>query len=180
MSFYHYIAMMLLKSGVFGQFDFESRFMPDLDALSKDELVALVSQLVERVTFLEAEVAWLRAQLPGGGAGAPATLPPAWIKPNQPKAERKQRRKRSIAFVRRRQAPDEIVVHALERCPDCGHHLREGWEHALREVIDIPPVSVRVVHHRIMRHRCGVCGKQHVASADLSGHVIGRHRFGCA
>lgn len=46
-----------------------------------------------------------------------------------------------------------------------------------REVIDIPPVTVRIIHHRIMRHRCGVCDKQYVASADLSGQVVGKRRI---
>ena len=91
-----------------------------------EQLEQVVVAQADQIIALQAEIERLRSQPPTGGAGPYGR--PAWVKPNRPKREHKQRRKRVAAFVRRRQEPDEVIVHSLERCPDCGRALPEGWE----------------------------------------------------
>lgn len=156
--------------------------MSGLDKLTREELTALVlrqhetiGRLTEQVSALEAEVERLRSQV-GGGKGAPE-----WVKPNRKERreqERTERKKRKDSSVRRREAPTEIVQHAVERCPDCGRRLRGGWVHRVRQVIEIPETPVRIIEHQVMARHCGVCNKVHIPKLDLSGEVVGKHRVG--
>jgi transposase len=76
-------------------------------------------------------------------------------------------------------APDDIHEHVLECCPDCGRQLSDGWLHASRQVIEITRPQVRVVEHRFLRRRCGVCGKNWLPKAsELQLGTVGRRRFG--
>lgn len=148
--------------------------MADLDELSRDELVALVRQLVERVAELEREIERLRKDPPAGTARAV----PSFVKPNRPARPKKPKKKRPHSYVRHREEPTQIIEHAVEQCPDCGRRLSGGWVHRVRQVIEIPAVRYEVVEHRFLRRRCGVCGKNHVASRDLSGLALGQARIG--
>lgn len=158
--------------------------MTDMNGISRAELVAIIVELrranavlQERVEFLEAEVARLRSQLPGGGS----KVVPDWVKPNRKErreAERSERKKRKQSFVRRRETPTEVHEHALEQCPKCGRKLSGGWIHRKRQYVEIPESPVRIVEHRIIRRKCGVCGTQCMPKVDLSSEVLGKARVG--
>jgi transposase len=155
--------------------------MPDIDALTRDELIGLCRQLWElkealeaRIAVLEEEIARLKQDPPSGIARAV----PAFVRANKPPKPKQQRKKRSQSFVRHREEPTQVVEHAAQECPDCGRKVTGGWVHARRQVIDIPVVSYTVTEHRVLRHRCGVCGCVFMPSVDLSSEVVGRHRIG--
>ena len=120
---------------------------------------------------MEEEVRRLRQ---GQGGGRPLA-----VKPSRPPKEKKERKRRDRAFVRRREEPDEVRYHAVESCPDCGRKLCGGWEHRRRQVIQIELPPVRVIEHVVMARRCGVCRKRWLPK--LSDEVIGargKRRFG--
>ena len=158
--------------------------MSESDGISRAELVAIIVELrranavlQERVEFLEAEVERLRSQLPSGGT----KVVPEWVKPNRKErreAERSERKKRKSSFVRRREIPTEVHEHALEQCPKCGRKLCGGWIHRRRQYVEIPETPVRIVEHRIIRRKCGVCGTQCTPKVDLSAEVLGKARVG--
>ncbi len=155
--------------------------MPDLDALSREEIIALFreqwqlnQQLSERIAALEAEIERLRKDPPSGVARAV----PSYVRPSRPPKEKTERKKRSRSFVRHREEPTRVVEHAVENCPDCGRKLSGGWVHRVRQVIEIPFMPYSVTEHQMKGRYCGVCNKRHVASPDLSGVVLGRHRVG--
>ena len=50
--------------------------------------------------------------------------------------------------------------------------------HRARQVIEIPECAYEVVEHRLLRKRCGVCNKLHLAHPDLTAEVAGKHRVG--
>ncbi|MCA1696172.1 MAG: IS66 family transposase [Actinobacteria bacterium] len=62
--------------------------------------------------------------------------------------------------------PDEVIAHEPGCCRGCGHDLsgapEVGREH--RQVFDIPPISVRVIEHQLIKRRCG-CGTATSAEA---------------
>jgi transposase len=97
-------------------------------------------------------------------------------RPPKPEGPPPPRKKREENHARKREEPTEQVIHSLERCPDCGRLLSEGWVARRRQVIDIPVVRYVVREHVVMGHHCGVCGRDHIAPCDLSGEVLGRHR----
>lgn len=156
--------------------------MSELDALSHDELVAFAMQLLqraaeleERVRALEEELGRLRKDPPSGTARAV----PSFVKPSKPpKSEKPPRKKRAHGYARRREEPTERMDHKPDSCPDCGRRLDGGTLHHVRQVIELPPVQVRIVEHRIFSRWCGVCQKRVIARPDLSGEVVGRHRMG--
>jgi hypothetical protein len=150
--------------------------MPDFDALSREDLVALIRQQAEQIASLKAELELLRKDPPSGLARPVST---AYVpKPSKPEREKKPRKKRQHSFVRHRQEPTVTVDHAVDNCPDCGRVLKDGWEHSVREVIEIPELPVEITHHRLIRRYCGVCKKSHLPKLDLRSEVVGRHRIG--
>ncbi len=56
-------------------------------------------------------------------------------------------------------APDAIVRHEPAACRSCGGELADGLEVGAqrRQVFDLPPMSVQVVEHQLVRRRCR-CG----------------------
>lgn len=144
--------------------------------LSRDELLALVTEqqrllgeVQAEVTALREEVARLREELDRKGD------PPPWAKPKTPPRAKTPRKNRGRGFGRACVAdPDEIIEHAVDVCPDCGHPLTGGWVYSSHEEIDLPRGPVRVVRHVRLMRRCGVCGRE--VAPPRTGSV-GRHRF---
>jgi hypothetical protein len=150
--------------------------MSGFEGLTREELIAIILQLKERIDQLEAEAEELRSGKPGAGGGVPD-----WVRPNRKErraAEREERKKRKHSFTRKRETPTEIIEHAVDTCSDCGRKLTGGWVAKTRQVIEIPEVTVRVIEHRAIARKCGVCGKTHIPKIDLSGAVVGKMRFG--
>ena len=143
----------------------------DLERACREELVEIIGGLLARLEGLEARLAELEAEnlrlRRGGGSQTELS-----IKPSRPPKEKKERKHRAQAFVRRREKADEVRYHHLERCPDCGAKLTgEGWEHRRHQVIELE-LRRRVVDHVVLARRCGVCGKRALPNqpeADKAG-----------
>lgn len=164
--------------------------MSNLRALNLDSAITLIEQLLSANAELQAKVeslsqenqllrqetVELRSRLGGGGDSAPAK--PAFVKANRPLRQAKERKKRDQAFVRPKERPTQIQVHAVERCPDCDRKLEGGTVHRTRQVIEIPSVPAEIIDHVLLARRCGVCEKRHVPKLDLSSCVVGKHRIG--
>ena len=148
----------------------------------------------EHIAALEAENATLRQQVSDLQAQLAAALariaeleqrppqPPAGVKPNTAKRERKPRRRRAAEHNRARRldpTPTRIEQHALDRCPDCGQRLRGGTLARRRQVIELPePQPVEVVEHQVIKRWCAWCQRWHAPQLDLHGHVLGQGRIG--
>lgn len=129
----------------------------------------VISQLQQRVTALEEQ---LRKK--GGGTGMPGTKPAS----TRPQERKEARNPRNEGFARQRMRPTEQVDHALAVCPDCGVALQGGWVQRTREVLDLPPASLRVIEHRFLARSCPQCRKRWVARPDFGGVVAGKQRLG--
>ena len=102
----------------------------DLDAASRDELIALIVQQQAVIGRLERRIAQLEDEAkPGGPSGMPGLKPRSSPKSPAPLQSRKPR---PPGFSRRRMAPTHRVEHAVESCPDCGTPLSGGWTHRTR------------------------------------------------
>ena len=154
-------------------------------SLSREELISLVQQQADFNLFLQQEILTLRQEiqrLKNGGKGTPALKPepPEWVKPNvaPPSGEKPPRKPRSQAFVRKRETPTEEVVHVCSHCPDCGRTLAGGTQYSRRQIIELPPLAVRVIDHITHVRYCGVCQKSCVPLLDLSAVAVGNSRLG--
>jgi len=149
----------------------------NLRSATREELIEIIRVLATQVESLQAQVTELEAEVRrlrrGGGSGGELS-----IKASRPPRERKQRKPRGQAFVRRREVPDEVRYHAAERCPDCGRKLEGGCEHRRRQSIEVV-LQLRVVDHVILARWCGVCRKR-VLPQLRSGEfgVQGKRRLG--
>ena len=135
------------------------------------ELRAANEQLRARVLELEGELAKLKR---GGPRGMPG------LKSDEPagKAEAKPRKRRERGFGRARSTPSRSVVHAAERCPDCGTALSGGSVKRTREVIDLVPGAAEVVEHVVVERRCPQCRRRVVPTVELGEQVVGQQRLG--
>jgi hypothetical protein len=93
-------------------------------------------------------------------------------------APQRPRRRRAQGFARRRSRPTHRVVHALERCPDCGRALVGGTVQCPREVLDVRPSPVREIEHVYLARPCQLCRRRRVPPAALEQVVVGRQRLG--
>jgi transposase len=137
---------------------------------SHEELVELVLALRAENAALAEENARLREELGKKGS------PPSWAKGNTPLRDKKPRKKRFKGASRKCVAVAELLEHAVEVCPDCGHALSGGWEYSSRESLVFPRESARVVRHVSIARKCGVCGRTVVGRPDIFEHgLVGKH-----
>lgn len=73
--------------------------------------------------------------------------------------------------------PDRVVVHAPDACVGCGGDLAGAPTvgDRRRQVFDLPPITLRVVEHRVERRRCG-CGT--VTAAPFPAEATGPTCYG--
>jgi transposase len=136
------------------------------DSLSVAELSELVARQAERIAQLEAEIAELKRQL--GQNSSNSSRPPSadgLAKP-QPKSLRRKSGKRPGGqtghegrTLSQMDSPDETLVHEPATCAGCGAGLASAPVASVvrRQVFDVPPITARVVEHRLISRRCG-CG----------------------
>jgi transposase len=135
------------------------------------ELEAIVQAQAKRISELEEEIARLKGSKAGG----------AQIKASVKKTnDKEKRKKRTSSFARGNRMPTEVVCHGVNECPDCGRKLVGGtvkWKH---QVVDVPPVQVKVTDHLFIERRCGVCGKRFTPNASevLGESVVGKKTIG--
>ena len=148
----------------------------DLDAASRDELIALIVQQQAVIGRLERRIAQLEDKAkPGGPSGMPGLKPRSSPKSPAPQQSRKPR---PHGFSRRRMAPTHRVEHGVESCPDCGTPLSGGWTHRTREVIDLPRVPAQVTEHVFIARVCPRCRRNCLPQAELDGAALGKQRLG--
>jgi transposase len=178
----------------------------DLYHASRDESVALVVDLRERLADAERRLAWQAQDLATLGAtvaeltarvgellaggepeaapdgGGAASGPPRGTpgrKPGPPPTRApKSRRRRARGFGRRRMAPTARRVHAVAECPCCRVPLAGGAVARTREVIEVPLGPAEVTEHVYLARRCPRCGGRWQPGPGLEGVVVGQGRLG--
>ncbi|HUS16508.1 MAG TPA: IS66 family transposase [Chloroflexia bacterium] len=148
--------------------------MKDLQAASRDDLVAYIGTLEAAVAALQARVQELEGRV---GTGPPRGMP--GLKPQQrADAPRPPRKPRAHGCARRRSVPTSQVVHALAHCPDCHGALVGGALQRRREVLELTPAPVEVIEHVYLARRCPQCGRRCLPPPELDAVVVGRQRLG--
>jgi transposase len=142
------------------------------------ELRAQVSELAAAKATLQARVAELERQL--GRDSSNSSKPPSSDglgKPTTPARERRAGGRKPGkqpgapgAHLARIDDPDEVVVHAPERCDGCGADLTLAPVIGVqaRQVFDLPEIRLRSTEHRAERRLCG-CGR--VTTAAFPGQA---------
>ena len=78
------------------------------------------------------------------------------------------------------ETPDEVIVHAVERCAMCQQDLREvaSQQTERRQVVDLPPKRLVIREHQAEAKVCPVC--QQVTQADFPQEVRAPVQYGPA
>jgi hypothetical protein len=133
------------------------------------ELLALLAERDGVIEQLQARVTELEARL--GQTPRNSSRPPSWEGYAKPPADRQERRaggKRRRpgkqpgsggAHLAQTAEPDEVVWHSPDGCSGCGADVDEAEvvAESARQVFDVPEPVVRVIEHRVLRRRCGLC-----------------------
>ena len=150
----------------------------DLAALSREELIGLVGQLLSHIEALEARISELEGPRKPPTDGVKERKPPSWAKANRPAGPKKERKKRSHGFARRREEPTHWVEYATANCPECPAPLSGGRVCGSRQVVTLPRVRARVTEHVVLERTCQKCQKHWAPEPDWSAITAGRQRFG--
>ena len=150
----------------------------DVAALSREELIELVGQLLGHNRALVARIAELEGQQEPPTAEVKKPEPPSWVKANRPARPGKERKRRPHGFARRREEPTHRVEHATAICPDCQLPLQGGMVRGRRQVISIPRLRARVTEHLVLERTCRKCRKRWAPQPDWAALTAGRQRFG--
>jgi transposase len=151
---------------------------------SYEELAVLVVELRGEVAALRAENAELRARL--GTDSRNSSKPPSsdgLAKPAPRSLRGKSGRRPGGQAGHRGQTlcqvadPDRRRRHVPRCCRGCGAALGGAAEVGVerRQVFDIPPITVKVTEHQLVKRRCG-CGR--VTTADAPAGVDGPVQYG--
>jgi transposase len=163
----------------------------ELDAASRDELLAIIAFLQsimavqeERIAALQARVKELedRLALDSHNSSKP---PSSDLARPRPQARRQSTGKRPGGqpghkgrTLRMVEHPDEVVEHRPHQCAACGTPLAgvsaSGVER--RQVIDVPPLKLHVVEHRCDQVACPCCGE--VTSGAFPPEVVQPVQYG--
>ncbi len=124
--------------------------MPDFEARSREEMLALLPQLWEqaaqveellaRITALEEEIARLRQDPPSGIARAV----PSFVRENKPRPQKKPRKKRPHSYVRPREEPTEpgrrgvrtLTPHVSQCYRELPQRLAEPQSNSLSRILN--------------------------------------------
>lgn len=172
----------------------------DVEGASHEELVVLVRQLIDRVTFLEARVKELEAENVAlrtenqalrarlGTNSRNSSKPPSsdgpGVKPH-PKSQRKASGRKTGGqpghvghSLRLVEDPDDVKVHTPSHCRACGQNLEEVpvVRRERRQVVDIPPVKAQVVEHQAETKCCPCCRVE--TSGTFPDEVAGAVQYG--
>lgn len=137
-------------------------------AQGEDAVVSLVSQLMARLTQLEAEVKELKGRLgknsrnsskPPSGDGFGKRTRSLRLKSEQPSGGQAGHPGQTLEWCA---TPDFVEKHEVESCSSCGHSLSTvPVEQVLaRQVFDIPPIEWLVTEHQVDVKCCPGCGQR--------------------
>jgi len=157
----------------------------EFSSAEKDELIVrlfaelqllreTVETLTTRVASLETEnkalrdeVKDLRGRLAKNSKNSSKPPSSDGLKKPQPKSLRKPSGKKpggqpghSGARLEMVEQPDHVVSHTVEDCRQCGRSLESvsAVDHRRRQVVDLPPIELKVTEHRAEIKCCPGCG----------------------
>lgn len=157
----------------------------DLEDLDQASLINLIFELRELVQLQAAEIQKLKEQVAKNSRNSSKPPSSDGLKKSKPKSLREKGQRTTGGqkghagkTLRMVSAPEKIVRHRLETCPECARDLGqlplEGLEK--RQVFDIPPLRLEVIEHQAEVKSCPGCGK--VVKASFPNGVENPVQYG--
>jgi transposase len=136
-------------------------------AQGEGAVVSLVTQLLERIQSLEREVKELQGRLskdshnsskPPSSDGLGKRTKSLRRKSEKPSGGQRGHRGQTLAW---KSEPDVVERHPVEMCSGCGNSLAgvKTEEVIARQVLDLPPIELKVTEHQVEVKNCPHCGQ---------------------
>jgi transposase len=140
-----------------------------MDNAREAELLAIIREQQALIERLTARIEALEAQLAKHSGNSSKPPSSDGLKKPTPKSQREKGKRKSGGQPGHKgetleavAQPDEIVTHALHRCPHCQHDLSEIKAESVskRQVFELPPLRLQVTEHQAESKRCPHCQRQ--------------------
>ena len=136
-------------------------------AQGEGAVVSLVTQLLERIQSLEREVKELQGRLskdshnsskPPSSDGLGKRTKSLRQKSEKPSGGQRGHRGQTLEW---QSEPDVVKRHPVEMCSGCGNSLAGVAEEEViaRQVLDLPPIELKVTEHQVEVKNCPHCGQ---------------------
>lgn len=153
--------------------------MSDLLTATREELIALVYELSDKIHAQEAQIAYLKEQLHQKGQIDTSSKTSSFVKPNVKRKKTKEKKKRVYSYHRAKEKATEQVFHGLSVCPDCGEKLIGKPSVAYtKQVINLPQVPYTVTEHIVCKYWCLSCKRRVMPFVDFSKTLLGKGMIG--
>src|SRR5947208_1887843 len=151
---------------------------------AKQDLREGLKQAIEAIEYLQERVKALERQQAKDSHNS--SLPPSsdrFVRP--PKSLRKKSGKKPGGqkghrghHLQQVANPDQILLHAVERCEHCQHDLRAQTASVpeRRQVLDLPVKRLWVTEHRVEEKQCPLCS--HLTRAPFPASVSAPAQYG--
>lgn len=154
--------------------------MSDITTATREELISLVYELIDRVHAQETQIAYLKEQLHQKKKDYTSLKqPPAFVKAAVKKKKKTVRKKREGAYHRKKEIATKQVFHSFTHCPDCKEELlgkpSVGYT---RLVLDLPVAEYAAVEHVILKHWCMSCRTRVMPQVNFSKIALGHGNIG--
>lgn len=149
-------------------------------AQGEGAVVILVTQLLERLKSLEREVKELQGRLskdshnsskPPSSDGLGKRTKSLRRKSEKPSGGQKGHRGQTLEW---QSEPDVVERHPVEMCSECGTSLAgAGVEEVIaRQVLDLPPIELKVTEHQVEVKSCPHCGQVNKGSFPAEANSV--------
>ncbi len=151
----------------------------------KQLLISQNAQLQQRVAELEVKIKELEDRLNKNSQNSSQPPSSDGYTKARPKSQRKKTKRKpggqpghSGQTLRQVPEPDEVIVHSVLGCSNCGASLASTKARLTekRQVFDIPPLQVSVTEHQAEQKCCPSC--QHLNKADFPENMTQPAQYG--
>ena len=149
-------------------------------AQGEEAVVSLVTQLLERLQSLEREVKELQGRLskdshnsskPPSSDGFGKRTKSLRRKSEKPSGGQTGHRGQTLEW---QSEPDVVECHPVEMCSGCGTSLAGVGVEAViaRQVLDLPPIELKVSEHQVEVKNCPHCGQVNKGSFPAEANTV--------
>ena len=143
-------------------------------AQGEGAVVSLVTQLLEQIQSLEREVKELQGRLSKDSHNSSKPPSSDGLGKRTKSLRRKSEKPSGGQTLEWQSEPDVVERHPVGICSGCGNSLAgvEAEEVIARQVLDLPPIEVKVTDHQVEVKNCPHCGQVNKGNFPAEANTV--------